>query len=239
MREEALKMRTERDRFRAAVEDAHFECRRLAAQVQEFQSSLRTTQVALKEANGVADAARKELERLRLWVEEAHAETKRMSSEVQEYELQLRQTRATLEEAERSCQVFKDDNDEKHTENAKLLMRVKELEENLMVINSGSTTIPAVEDAKRERDEAYAERDQALAELEIAKELASEKRALDIDRRTLEIVVEELKKHVNNETKQEVDEFIESSTAGSQWKDFNHWRQSIAGSSRSATSSRA
>jgi len=233
MREEALKMRTERDRFRAAVEDAHFECRRLAAQVQEFQSSLRTTQVALKEANAVADAARSELERLRLWVEEAHTETKRMSVEVQEYEVQLRQTKATLEEAERSCQEMKIDNDEMSTENTKLQRRIKQLEESFKAYSvDGTMIIPAVEDARAETERVRMELDARLSELEDLKQqnrqvlaqsesqLRDIEAANDVERQTLELAVEELKKHVSAETVQEVQQLLNQKFQ-EQWQDGN------------------
>jgi len=116
MREAAVKMRRERDRFRVAVEDAHFECRRLAAQVQELQTQLRHTQIALRESKTMADAARRELERLRHWIEEAHDESRRLSVDVQEYEWQLHETRITLDDAERSCQELKNENEDKDSE---------------------------------------------------------------------------------------------------------------------------
>lgn len=116
MREAAVKMRRERDRFRVAVEDAHFECRRLTAQVQELQSQLKHTQLALRESKSMADAARRELERLRQWIDEAHDESRRLSMEVHEYESQLQEARLTLDEAERSCQELKDENEDKDAE---------------------------------------------------------------------------------------------------------------------------
>lgn len=223
-------MRTERDRFRAAVEDAHFECRRLAAQVQEFQSSLRTTQVALREANAVADAARSELERLRLWVEEAHTETKRMSMEVQEYEMQLRQTKATLEEAERSCQEMKIFNDDVSSENAQHLRKIKDLEESFSSFGrDGTNIIPAVEEARAEREKLRLELDAALTENEDLKQqqsqsdsrlrdIVEENRAFDMERQTLELAVEELKRHVSEETAQEVQQLLNSKFQ-EQWQD--------------------
>merc|ERR1719272_528631 len=118
-------MRKERDRFRVAVEDAHFECRRLSVQVQELQSQLRQTQSALRESKGMADGARKELERLRHWIDEAHAESRRLSAEVQEYEWQLDETRRTLNEAELSCQELVGENENKQSELVVLREKVR------------------------------------------------------------------------------------------------------------------
>lgn len=156
MREEALKMRKERDRFRLAVEDAHFECRRLSAQVYEFQAQLRQTQQALRESKSMADAARRELERLRHWIEDAHAESRRLNTEVQEYEWQLRETKVTLDEAERSCQELKVENEEKQLE----IVQLKGDRQ------GGKTTQQAVVEAQEEAQILRIELDASKGEIE-------------------------------------------------------------------------
>merc|ERR1719235_1618061 len=146
-------MRQERDRFRIAVEDAHFECRRLAAQVQELQTQLRHTQGALRDSKSMADAARRELERLRHWIDEAHAESRRLSLEVQEYEWQLKETRLTLDEAERSCQELKTENESKHLEVTELKAQVQVLED----LQHSGTRQKRYEQLQRDMEEARQE----------------------------------------------------------------------------------
>jgi len=166
MREEALKMRRERDRFRVAVEDAHFECRRLTAQVQEFQSQLKHTQNALRESKTMADAARRELERLRHWINEAHGESRRLSIEVQEYECQLRETRLTLDEAERSCLELKDENESKHSELVKLKEQVSLLEDMGDIGRTRDQFVKLHHDVEDARDEARRARRELKATLQ-------------------------------------------------------------------------
>lgn len=107
MRDEALKMRAERDRFREAVEDAHAECRRLTRHSMELQTQLKQTQTNLRASAKQVAGAGQELERLRKWIEETHAESGRLSVEVTEYDWKLRETSRTLDAAERSCRDLK------------------------------------------------------------------------------------------------------------------------------------
>lgn len=169
MREEALRMRQERDRFRVAVEDAHFECRRLSAQVLEFETQLRTTQNALRDSKTMANAARRELERLRHWIDEAHAESRRLSSEVQEYEWQLNETRTTLDEAERSCQDLKSENETQYSELVQLREQVR-LMESLGDFKNQKAQAERhqhdVENARHEARKAHRELNHKMQELE-------------------------------------------------------------------------
>jgi len=201
-------MRKERDRFRLAVEDAHLECRRLAAQVQEFQSHLRHTQSALRDSKSMADAARHELERLRHWIDEAHAESRRLSTEVQDYEQDLKETRQTLEGAERSCFELKSENESKHAEIIELKQKV-DLLQNLGDAEARRSRFNKLQhDVEEARHEAQAAQRQLYATLRELEEEKARTARLDEQLSKLQPVEVPEERKESEEVEEELDDAL-------------------------------
>lgn len=182
MRDEAMKVRTDRDCFRNALDDSHTEIKMLNTQVSESMAQLRHTQLALRESKSMADAARQELEQLRHWIDEAHTESRRSAAQLQGCEWQLRETRVTLENSEQSCLDLKHDNENKYAELVSLRKKVLQFEEKGGFKRAGKKfdqleeqLAEAHDDAKKARQELESMRHQAQKSLEAER---SQKEAL-------------------------------------------------------------